>query len=77
MWDKYFKVVFFLWEDNYILVIEVDWLGLILVILNFLENVVKYIFDFLKIEVVFDWVEDIVSLVVVDNGIGILDKDKW
>ena len=74
--DKYPKVAFSLREDNHIPAIEADRLGLTSVILNLLENAVKYTPDSPKIEVVLDRVEDIVSLAVADNGIGISDKDK-
>lgn len=74
--DKYPKVTFSLREDNHIPAIEADRLGLTSVILNLLENAVKYTPDSPKIEVVLDRVEDIVSLAVADNGIGISDRDK-
>lgn len=73
---KYPKVAFSIREDNHIPAIEADKLGLTSVILNLLENAVKYTPDEAKIDVVLDREEEIVSLSVADNGIGISDKDK-
>lgn len=74
--DKYPKVAFSIREDNHLPAIEADKLGLTSVILNLLENAVKYTFEEPKIDVVLDRKEGQVSLSVADNGIGISEKDK-
>lgn len=74
--DKYPQVVFSIREDNHIPAIEADKLGLTSVVLNLLENAVKYTPGEAKIDVVLDREEEVVSLSVADNGIGISDRDK-
>lgn len=74
--DRHPLVDFSIREDNHLPAIFADKLGITSLILNLIENAIKYTPENPKINIVLDREDHDISLSVADNGIGIGDKDK-